>query len=188
MSESSSRSPFSLSLLPPFLHPSIFTRRVFVGERHKSVPQLYQRPQKEIISDRFYRDGFSASHASGIKAAMQVSLYDPLSSSILMPLRSGRIKLATIFLSARLRMTAEATLCFLEMLRASHCAMSFDVEYVFLCSETLRELDDVASWVFVETYDLSNRLQLNLNMTNLISNGFIYLFHYFLYFNVNLKK
>jgi len=60
--------------------------RVFVGERHKSVPQLYQRPQKEIISDRFYRDGFSASHASGIKAAIQVSLYDPLSSSILMPL------------------------------------------------------------------------------------------------------
>lgn len=73
-------SPSSLSL-SEHIHA-----RVFVGGRHKSVPQLYQRPQKEIISDRFYRDGFSASHASGIKAAMQVSLYDPLSSSILMPL------------------------------------------------------------------------------------------------------
>lgn len=98
MSESSS--------LPPFLSPSSLSlsehihARVFVGGRHKSVPQLYQRPQKEIISDRFYRDGFSASHASGIKAAMQVSLYDPLSSSIRMPLRSSRIKLATIFLTA----------------------------------------------------------------------------------------
>ena len=96
----------SSSLFLPFLSPSSLSlsehihARVFVGERHKSVQQLYHRPQKEIISDRFYRDGFSASHASSIKATMQVSLYDPLSSSILMPLRSSRIKLATIFLSS----------------------------------------------------------------------------------------
>lgn len=77
----------------PFLSPSSLSlsehihARVFVGERHKSTStQLYQRPQKEIISDRFYRDGFSALHASCIKAAIQVSLYDPLSSSILMSL------------------------------------------------------------------------------------------------------
>lgn len=45
----------SLLSLPLFLPLSEHIHaRVFVGERHKSVPQLYQDPQKEIISNRFY--------------------------------------------------------------------------------------------------------------------------------------
>lgn len=114
MSESSSFPPppsLSLPLYPSHIHARA---RVFVGGDTKVS---HNRPQKEIITDRFYRDGFSASHAPSIKDATWIARYAVPSSlslylcrsSILIALapsfsllrsRSSRIKPATIFLPA----------------------------------------------------------------------------------------
>lgn len=104
------RRQMSESFSSPFSPRSLFLlrsrARVFVGELHNGLPQLSQRPQKEIISDRFYRDGFSAWYAPSIKAVtrssnvpLRRSRPSRFSSILILPRDGSRIKLAPIFLA-----------------------------------------------------------------------------------------